>query len=633
MHTADGALGARADVVIGSITSGDFDIIRERPALAASKYALMASDAFAFFRGSLALFLRDWNDPEQPLQATQFSVEDARPFGIGDPHPENFGVLRSPVGVFRVEPNDFDTADRLPYLWDVRRFAVGMCLAARLANPSDAAVRAATGAQDRTIARAAVASYADTLTALAAGGPRPVIEDGGGNAILDDLFARSLTDWEKREELGRLSKTDGGVRQLVRGTPDAMEPEQTTRELPSRARLGVAPSIASYLPTLPAPPAVTDIVPLDAVQVFGQGIGSLPRLRALVLTRGPSTDTADDIILEIKELPPQGSLPLPDATSFPSPQVRVLAALAAGWTEPGADPLWGAGTWSGLPAQFRSEAAGHKTLRVSRLDGALGTPAAIEGMGVALARLIARMHAAPVRGASVAGPISATLAADLEGFADEQADVALAYCNQVLSDWDLFKQALLLLGPTLGVMGDSALAATPDLRVLYDPLSDPRSAGVDAVVGPLTINELSATGSEYVELQNVSKTTQNIAGFGVADSDVDGGPRFDLASFFAPGVALAPGARMTVLGGFDPVIPGPQSNCKNGIPVCYQAAWDISASRGETLYLLTAEKVIADQATYPPTMIENSQSWSRLPDGSGQFSVGNASPGKPNVGP
>ncbi len=634
--TADGALGPRADVVIASITSGDAEFLRERPALAAGKYVLMAADAFTFFRGSLALFLRDWSDDTGGLQMTRFPAGDARPFGLGDAHPENFGTMRTSTGIFRLEPNDFDTADRVPYLWDVRRFAAGLCLAARQSNRTDPTARAITAAAARSITRSAVVSYADTMRALAAGGARPTIESGDGNPVLDDLFLRSTNDWDSHAELDQLTVTDT-VRQFVRGTPDPNQPEQTTRDLPARSRLNIAASIAGYRGSLSAPPSIAELVPLDAVQQFGQGIGSFPRVRALVLVRGPSTDDVDDVVLEIKELPPQGAPPLPVPTSFATPSQRLLAALAAGWTERGADPLWGVGTWSGSPAgspvQIRSEASGFKTVRVSRLDGPQGTPAAVEGLGVVLARLIARMHAAPVAGASVAGMIAAGIAADPTGFADEQTDVALGYCDRVFSDWELFKQALVLLGPTLGVAGDPSLAATTELRVLYDPAADPRSAGVDPVTGPITINEISAVGSEYVEILNASRTSQSIAGFAVADADTDGGPRFDLAARFLAGATLSTGGRMVIVGGVSPVTPGAQSNCIPGVAVCYQAAWDISASRGETIYLLTPDNVIVDQAIYPVISIAIGQSWRRFPDGSGPFTVGVATPSGANTGP
>jgi uncharacterized protein (DUF2252 family) len=626
-RTLAGVLGARADVIVASLTSGDAEFLRARPGLAAGKYAIMAEDAFAFFRGALALFLHDWDDPAQGLQTTRFAADGAQPLGLGDPHPENFGTMRTRAGIFRLEPNDFDTADRLPYLWDLRRFAVSMCVAARVSNASDPGARVATGAAAMSIARAAVTSYADTVSALAAGGARPAIEDGGGNAILEDLFLRAAADWGNRIELDQSGSNT--FPRLFRGAPDPAQPTETTRDLPARSRLELSASLAGYRPTLFPPPATT-FVPLDAVQLFGRGIGSFPRVRAIVLTRGPTTGDKDDVLLEVKELPPSGSLPLPLPTAFASPGERVLAVMAAGWTERAADPLWGVGAWEGFPVQIRTESAGFKTIRVARWGGMLGTPAAVEGLGVALARLIARMHAAPVAGASPAVAISASIAADPGGFVDEQANLALGYCDQVMSDWGLFKQALPILGPTLGVTGDPARAPSADLRVLFDPGADPRAAGIDPLMGPVTINEISATGSEYVELLNGSDRPQSLAGYGVADADVDGGPRLDQAMRFFPGAMLEAGARMLVLGGFAVPAQGPQSSCIAGAPVCYQAAWHLSASQGEAVYLLTPNDVIADQATYPASGVLYGQSWGRSPDGAGPFAAGAASPNAAN---
>jgi hypothetical protein len=243
------------------------------------------------------------------------------------------------------------------------------------------------------------------------------------------------------------------------------------------------------------------------------------------------------------------------------------------------------------------------------------------------------MHAAPVGGASLAGAIANAIATDPTGFADEQTDVAMAYCDRVTSDFALFTQALTLLGPTLGVEGDASRAPSADLHVLFDPASDPRAAGVDPLTGPITINEVCATGDEFVEVMNATSVSRSVAGLGIADADVDGGPRFDEVSRFAAGATLAGGGRILVQGGVSMPPSGPQTMCLPPVPACYQAAWDISGARGETVYLLGADDVIVDQVAYPPDAAAAGQSWGRLPDGSGAFAVGTVSPGQPNAAP
>ena len=623
---------SRLGVVIATITASDAEILRDRPVLAAQKYAIMAADPFAFFRGSLGLFLFDWKDAVRGLQATAFPAGGADPFGLGDAHPENFGTMRTRTGQMRVEPNDFDTADRLPYLWDVRRFAVGMCLAARRSNSDDLAQRAAVGALDAAIVRATVTSYTNAMATLATAAPRPAIEPGQGNVVLDDLFTRAIADGDRRDELAQLTIVDD-VRKLVRGNFNPLQAGDVTRDLPARGRLAVSQTLADYRGTLTMPPAANELVPLDAVQEFGQGIGSYPRIRSLVLLRGGSANKDDDRIIEMKELPAQGTLPLPINSTFATPQERILAALTAAWTERGADPLWGTGTWLGIPIQIRTESAGFKTVRVARLVGALGTADAISGLGVDLMRLIARMHAAPVAGGtSFASPIAAAIAGNVGGFVDEQTRIGMAYCDQVMSDWLLFQQALSQLGPTLGVPGDSTHAPTAELRVLYDPNVDPGQAGVDPVVAPVIINEVSASGGpDYVELTNATSSDQSIAGFGVADSDADGGPRFSQTARFSLGATLTSGGKVVVVGGFAMPMPDLQTTCVPGLASCYQAQWGISAANGETMFFLSPDNVIVDQVSYPRNALPTGNSWGRLPDARGPFSAGAASAGGINT--
>src|SRR3954470_17210676 len=56
------ATEARKQLVLSVLTAADATLAYDRPQLVAGKYALMAKEPFAFFRGSLPLFLADWRD-------------------------------------------------------------------------------------------------------------------------------------------------------------------------------------------------------------------------------------------------------------------------------------------------------------------------------------------------------------------------------------------------------------------------------------------------------------------------------------------------------------------------------------------------------------------------------------------
>src|SRR5262249_54205282 len=141
---------AREAIVVSTIARADMPLVRTRPQLVEGKYRLMASSLYAFYRGSFALYLRDAADTAQPIGASAYSAAGVLPLGIGDVHPENFGILVAPDQSFAIEPNDFDGADRYPHHWEVRRLCAGMAIAARLAGVAD----------EPAIARAAAAAYA-----------------------------------------------------------------------------------------------------------------------------------------------------------------------------------------------------------------------------------------------------------------------------------------------------------------------------------------------------------------------------------------------------------------------------------------------------------------------------------------
>src|SRR5687768_11644080 len=112
---------ARSAELVNVIVGADEALIRARPELCAGKYRRMAADPYAFFRGSLALWLHDLRLDTEGAARSAYALDGPLPLALGDPHPENFGVLEAGDGTLALEPNDFDAADRAPYLNDVRR--------------------------------------------------------------------------------------------------------------------------------------------------------------------------------------------------------------------------------------------------------------------------------------------------------------------------------------------------------------------------------------------------------------------------------------------------------------------------------------------------------------------------------
>lgn len=452
--SADCAVGdERSDVVVSTLTRADQVLARTRPALLAGKYARMAQRPYDFYRGTFALFVEDARDPRSALGRTRFAVDGPLPLALGDAHPENFGALIAGDGTLAIEPNDFDAADRWPYHWDLRRLVTGVLVGARESRAGDPAALDEWLRAEPDVARSIARAYGDTVTDYATGAPLARLESAGGEPVLDDVFRRSERDLAARAELGALTEIDAsGARHLLRGAVDPADPQSVFADLPPFARAAIDETISAYRGTLLAPPPARALRVLDAVRQFGSGVASWPRLRVLVLVAGATDGAEDDEVLELKELGDSGARAwFPPGLLARDVTGRIRRTSRAAWARPDAEARWGTSTWLGLPVQVRRESEGQKNVRTARWTGARGTVEAIRGVGVALARVLARIHSTWLDGVDAATPIAETIARDPAGFADEQADVCGRYATQVEDDRARFIEALRTRGPTLGV--------------------------------------------------------------------------------------------------------------------------------------------------------------------------------------
>ncbi len=89
------------------------------PQRLAMKYAAMAKDPFAFFRGTCHLFYEDW---------PQGTPLDASPAAwiCGDLHLENFGSYKGDNRLVYFDINDFDEAALAPAAWDGARILASL---------------------------------------------------------------------------------------------------------------------------------------------------------------------------------------------------------------------------------------------------------------------------------------------------------------------------------------------------------------------------------------------------------------------------------------------------------------------------------------------------------------------------
>jgi uncharacterized protein (DUF2252 family) len=455
--------------IVGTLVRADLPLLRSRPRLVAGKYARMARDLYSFYRGTFALYLRDASEGALPVSESQFALSWPMPLCLGDSHPENVGTLRASDGTFALEPNDFDGADRYPYLWDLRRLTAGLVLAARLSNEGDEDAQEAALEVSAELAALAARAYAEAVTGIAEGQAVGRLDDPTGSPVLVELFGQAHLAAEARQELVDRTRLLNGRRTLLRGPVDPDDPSNVYADLPPFALDALPAALDAWAETLAVqlPPSFRTIK--DAARELGTGVASWPRVRAIVLVEGPTGALSDDVLLEVKELADSGAWGWHRPGVFAdSVQERVLLVSRSAWARPDADPLWGVSSWLGLPVQVRSESAAHRNLRVRRLEGHAGTPVALRAMAEDLGRLLARVHASEAPGvASPAASIAAGIANRFDEFAEEQARASVQIADRVEADFAIFREALARRGPTLGAPHDAQDVPSPDLRALF----------------------------------------------------------------------------------------------------------------------------------------------------------------------
>jgi uncharacterized protein (DUF2252 family) len=460
---------ARKAEIVNVMTSADEALLRTRPNLVAGKYARMAMNPYDFFRGTVPLSWHDYRNNHFDIGSSSFALDGPLAPVLGDPHPENFGTLLGADGELALEPNDFDSSEFAPYLWDLRRLTTGMALAARMTNPEDPVAHDATAQASRAIARAAAESYAQGILGLSKGNERTRITRAEKDPILEDLFSRAQEGLADRTELMDLTTLDNGRRLLRRGVLDPLDPAERYLDLPPWALAALPNTLHRYRESLVNPPESAYFNVLDAVRVLGSGVASWARVRVVLLVRGPTDDPNDDVLLELKELNDSGlGGHYPPFVHYDDVQERIRETSRAAWARPDGEPLWGTSEWLGFPCQIKLESNAQKTIRVRRMNEERGTPEALESLARHLGAVLARAHTATPKNAEwVARDIAYVITRDPGAFADEQADVGNRYAERVFADHELFRQALEERGPRLGLPPDENDLVAPDLAAIY----------------------------------------------------------------------------------------------------------------------------------------------------------------------
>ncbi len=143
-------------------------------------------------------------------------------------------------------------------------------------------------------------------------------------------------------------------------------------------------------------------------------------------------------------------------------------------------------------------------------------------------------------------------------------------------------------------------------------------------------NEIRATGEEFLEFFNTGSSAVNLSGFRLTDG-TGNSPRLDRALTFDDTAIVQPGEYLVVLTKQDPSAPGRQTFCPGTVESCFHSLWGISEMNGDKLFLIDTDGAIVLSQVYRAGSSSMSQSWGRLPNGTGSWEPNDATPGLPNV--
>ncbi|WP_282793210.1 DUF2252 domain-containing protein [Streptomyces sp. CC224B] len=428
----------RGEEILAVFDTAFGELLAADPAAFRVKFRKMAASAFAFYRGTAALFYHDLErehagrGEDGAHTGPYLDDRTGRVWIHGDLHAENFGTYMDAQGRLIFNVNDFDEAYVGPFTWDLQRFATSLALIGYTKALSDEQITALVGTY--------AAAYRERIHDLATGAKSdevpPFTLDTAQGPLLGALrVARSLTRFGLLDSMTE-----------IRDFERRFAPGGGSIELDAATRYKVLAAFDGYLETLPESSLTRpdSYRVKDVVGRRGIGIGSAGLPSYNILLEGNSDALENDVVIYLKQAQtPAVSRHITDAAVrgyFQHEGHRTVISQRA--LQAHADPWLG---WTEL------DGAGQLVAEVSPyavdLDWSdIDDPQEIAAVVADLGRATATMHAAAddESGHSDLVPFSteraidAAIAADEEGFAALLVDFAHAYGARARADHQIF---------------------------------------------------------------------------------------------------------------------------------------------------------------------------------------------------
>ncbi|BAY15042.1 hypothetical protein NIES21_08280 [Anabaenopsis circularis NIES-21] len=399
----------------------------------ATKMQKMAVSPFAFYRGTAHIFYSDM----QTLPSSAFVNLATRAIWLeGDMHLQNLGGMRDANGNNVFDTSDFDEGYLGPYVWDLRRMAVSILLAAKENGLSS------NDAQD--VVRNFLDTYLNKMGDFKGTNDELSyrLESSNTNGVVNDLIQKTAAN----SRSNFLSKYT-----LINTSGDRLF--QTTSELQplsSNTYSAITTAMSSYITSIASSKRYSNsyYIVKDIRLKLGSGTGSLGRYRYYLLIEGPTSATSDDVILEMKQetnstvaIAAPGLLP----SSVYSNHQGARVSLAAKAMLTNTDPLVGYTTVNNIFFFLREKSPYQEDFDYKLLTS---KSKFLDAMGYA-GKVVAKNHAisdkdynSAIVSYSVDKEITDVVGNNTSAFKNEIVNFALDYATQVEYDYASFVSAL-----------------------------------------------------------------------------------------------------------------------------------------------------------------------------------------------
>ena len=206
----------------------------------------------------------------------------------GDMHLQNFGALRDDSANDIFDINDFDEGYFGAYVWDVRRMAVSILLAAKENGLSST--------DRQQLVRDFIDTYLNKNSEF----------KGTSDELTYRLTTANTTEVVKDTIQALAGKSRSSFLAKYTAITNSARKFQNLTDLvvvPSATYTAINSAMSSYITSIPTTKRYSNsyYAVKDIRQKLGSGVGSLGKMRYFVLVQGATTSTSDDVILEMKQ--------------------------------------------------------------------------------------------------------------------------------------------------------------------------------------------------------------------------------------------------------------------------------------------------------------------------------------------